>query len=803
MSDEGRKDAILLQPDPRRKRLQLVVEAPGAARIVAEIVDTDIRYDGAPGVVSLSFPDFVPWAPGNPHLYTLSCRIPAESNDGTIDIPFGMREVSITERRVCINQKPFVLKGARVVAADPKALVAAGFTWLRCDSASASESLLHAAGASGLPITIELAQSARADAIRIVRRFYNFAAVIAWECPEGEIVDAIRALDPTRPVFSAGRVFRPYQNSPEPVTRLSAAVLTPISRETETLLARAGDAQSLNIVHVRGFSPPPAGADTPALGDRAALELHVAGSVRASIDGLRSNPRLAAFCFDDALGEGAAPDRLAAFAEAQASVRPVIAMTRSNLVPREEADVTVTLLNDARLEGRAELSLQVVGPTNQVLWKKKRGVKLPKHGKELWNGTVAASGSVGTHRFVVRVLDERGTALAENSVSFHVSPPLERWNSPIDVIDPAGRWVDAIKRIAPQLEAMAPVVIVPPLASSIRMFPDNPLGQALGRVREGAVGIVFEPPDDWGDLGATLSSPVGARAVALLDEPPAGSVPLARLHPLFEGLPAGGPLARPYRGLLSDVVFSGESEEDIAPVTAWRSDFSCAHRVMVRRFGGGRLIFVNLRILERLGTDPVVDRLFMNLLRHAERRAVASKEIAKVEPRAIEWLRQERSRLRVWRVIGPFANWDGDGHDTAYPPESGYDLDATYAGWYRAAAWSTWHQRVDGPDDVPLSHLLRPDMIRVDPYPGTFYAYTDLTSEDRVETRFLLGHTGNAKCWLNARPLELELAPGAKTPGANVVLKQGRNAVLVKLSVSESPAIFSLRVREDAGLRWL
>lgn len=804
MSDAGQISAVLVQPDPRRKRMQVLVDAPKTPRVTVQVAGTTAAYDGPPGLVSIPFPDYVPWAPGAPHLYELSCCIPDGGNSARVS--FGMREVSVIERRLCINQKPIVLKGAgtsaRGIALTPldvREFAKAGFTWIHCDSASVDESVLETACVTGMPVSIALGR----DALSMVRNYYNFAALIAWECKDETTAEVVRELDPTRPVIAPQRVLRPHQTAPEPTTRFAATVLTPISRETESFMARAGEANAINFIHVRGFSPPPANIEARLLGDRAAFEAHVAGSIRACVDGLRLNPRLAGYCFDDALAAEAGPERLAAFAEAQAAVRPVISMARSNLVPREEAEVTVTLLNDARLEGRAELSLQVVGPTNQVLWKKKRGVKIPKHGKELWHGTVAASGSVGMHRFVVRVLDERGGRLAESSVSFHVSPPVDRWSGPIDVLDPSGRWLDAIRQLAPRIEAMSPIVVIPPLASSIRAYPDNLLGQALGRIREGAVGIVFDPPGDWDELGATLSSPIDIRSMALLDEARAGSAPLARLHPLFEGLPAGGPLARPYRGLLSDLVIAGESEEDIAPVATWNGGANSAHRAMVRRFGAGRLYFLTVRMLDRLGTDPVVDRLFINLLRHSERRAVATKEIAKVEPRAIEWIRGERSKLCVWRVIGPFPNWDGEGHDAAYPPELGYSADATYAGWFRAAAWQTWHQRPDERDEVPLSQLLRPDMVHVEPYPGTFYAFTDLTSEDRVETRILLAHGGRAKCWLNGRSVEFERAPGAEVPGANVVLKQGRNSVLIKLSVTDSPATFSLRVRDDAGLRWL
>src|SRR5690606_2800689 len=110
---------------------------------------------------------------------------------------------------------------------------------------------------------------------------------------------------------------------------------------------------------------------------------------------------------------------LRALKEIQHAVRPVVQIYKTNLVPREEVSVTILLINEERLEGRGELSLQVVGPTNQVLWKKKRLVKIPRHGKELWTGDISASGSPGPHRFVVRLIQDR-RVVGENSVALHV-----------------------------------------------------------------------------------------------------------------------------------------------------------------------------------------------------------------------------------------------------------------------------------------------------------------------------------------------------------------------------------------------
>jgi hypothetical protein len=801
--------SIFLQPDPRRKRLVVQADASTGTTVHAEIAGTDVQGNGPAGTpLNLPFPEFIPWSPGNPHLYTLKGCV----GDDAFDLPFGMREVAINEQRVCINQRPMVLKGTRWrsrldesdVPERIAAFVAAGFNWIRCEPEDDLNPLLSTSGEQGIAVSVDMRRVTSVErATALIHRLANSTSIIAWECATDEVAEAVGALDPTRPVFVGSQVFRPYRNAPEPLSWVTATVLTPIARETETLLSRFGHQHSVNVISVHGFKPPvPGDPIVSGLADTGATDAHAAGSIRACVDAMRKNPRLAGYCFEDALDAGVVAERLTAFSEAQALVRPVISMSRSNLTPREEVDVSVSLLNEARLEGRAEVSLQVVGPTNQVLWKKKRGVKVPKHGKELWAGTIAASGSVGTHRFVVRLMDERAGRVGEGSVSFHVSPPVEPWRGAVDVLDPAGAWLEKIRPLAPQVEATAPIVLMPPLARSIRVWPDNPLGQALGRVREGAVGIVFDPPADWADLGATLSTPVDTAIDWLTTGDLAGSIAVARLHPVFEGLPAGGPLARPYRGLVSASVLCGESEDDIAPVATWNGTTASAHRVLVRRFGSGRLVFITIELLDRLGKDPVVDRLFVNLLRYSERRAIENQEIARVETRAVEWLRQERRALRVWRVIGPFANWDGSGHDTAHPPEEGFDAAATYAGWYRAATWETWHQRPDADDEVTLSRLLRPDMARLDPCPGTYYAYTDLTSEERVETRFTLRHAGSAKCWLNGRALELGVAPGADAPGADIVLKQGRNPVLVKVSVTEAPASFTLSVRDDAGLRW-
>ncbi len=798
---------LTVHPDPRRKRLQAQVDWPGATKVTLEIPEAGLRVEGPPGPHTLIFTEFTPWTPSTPQLYTLRCR--ADIGD-PISLPVGMREVSVQEQRFTINQRPTLLKGVRCPpvlesAGDLRtyatSLRDAGFNWLRCRCDNDGiNSLLEVADSLGLLISLQMEQSRNADALQqFVRRVHHHPSLLFWEWMSGsdEWLAALRDADPMRPVVSypakdrVGQVFRPFQMHAERFEPVEVRTFSPVSRETESFLSHLGHTNALNTVSVFGFTAPADDSGPEFAG-------HAAEGLRTCAEQLRANPRVAAYCFEDALG----PDKrstdisLAAFKEAQAPVRAVITLARTNLVPREEVEVSVLLLNDAKLEGRAEMSLQVVGPTNQTLWKKKRGVKIPKHGKELWTGTVSASGSTGPHRFVVQLLADQGLAV-EGQAGFFVSPPVEPWKGSIDVLDPAGAWSGALRALAPHFDPAAQVILVPPLARSIRAYPENPLGQVLGRVREGAVAIVFDPPQDWADLSATLSAPVQADVKSLLRHGGRGGAVLGRLHPVFEGLPAGAPLGRPYRGVLSQRFIAGDSEDDIAPVMA--QDAGPGAVVAVRHFGNGRIVFTSLRLLERLGQDPVADRLFINLLRYSERRALPYAGIARAEMKAVEWLRHERARLRTWRVIGPFPNPDGAGHSAVYPPETAYEPDAAYVGLFRALTWTAWHQGPKNIDTLDVIEAVSPNTFLTDPLGGTFYAYGEIAGDGRSEPELELRHIGAAKLWLNGR-LTYESPPQSALDDAlgvfkgPVVFKQGRNTIVVKSSVIRTPPWFEFRI---------
>ena len=414
-----------------------------------------------------------------------------------------------------------------------------------------------------------------------------------------------RSLDPTRLIIddSGGvnatrepaRYMRPYRDELKAYDDLHIYQRAPVDWEIENYFRHSGDPDALVFLSEFGFGGmedlgdvlAQYGADAETLKDarfvrelldaaqegfrergldrlfgdfagftKAARELQC-DAARYQIDAMRTNPKLAGYCYTQLCDAGhefcaGVLDRwrrpkevFDAFRRIQARLRPVIQAAHTNLVPRQEVAVSITLINEDRLEDRVDLSLQVVGPTNQVLWKKKRGLKLPRSGKEIWSGTIAASGAPGAHKFVVRLM--RGmTLLAENALEFHVFPQVDRCDIQIRLVDPENHWRKKCLALALERTAQVPVHIIPPLANTVRAYPEADLARVLSEVHGGAVALVFSPPDDWNDfadqvdpaLRATSKDAVGAFL---------GMYHYAKLHPIFEGLPARGLMRQPYR----------------------------------------------------------------------------------------------------------------------------------------------------------------------------------------------------------------------------------------------------------------
>jgi hypothetical protein len=680
-----------------------------------------------------------------------------------------------------------------------------------------------------------------------------------------ELCALARSLDPSRVIFDeigganrtgeSARLMRPHQDTLEPYDDLQLYQRAPVDTLIDRYFQHAGDPARLVFISGFGFGGPEdlakaidhygvekeTSKDAQALarmletgkqgfqernldrifedfsGFLAAARQLQCDAARHQVDAMRANAKVAGYCYTQLADAG--QDFCAGlldqwrqpkpvqktFQEIQVPVRPLIFAQRTNLHLREEVSVTILLANEDRVEGRADLSLQVVGPTQQVLWKKKRGVKIPKHGKELWTGTIGASGSHGLHRFVVRLMQGM-KVIGQSSLDFFVYEQAPPCDIPVHLLDPQGHWKEKCTGLTRKGDHRAPIHVVPPLANTIRAYPEQELMEILGQVEGGAVAIFFSPPEDWNDLAERIDDSLRFTAKNAVG----GLLPVvhyAKLHPVFEGLPARCLMRQPYRNVIPNRTFLEAGEEefcgafDTAPIaqgkygetSRWGND------VLVLHYGSGRIVFTFLRILDHLREDPVADRLFLNLVGHFARRSVPPESVQPLQTRAIEWVRNERvQRIRRWMIIGEFPNWhNGAGHETVYPPEKQIGTAATYPGWYKAIAWRPWYASAEQDYLIDLQEACSPvfqDYPRFD-Y-GVAYAYAEFSSDRREDTEIQIGVQNAMKVWLNGQLVHVsdnQLPDGQmRRDTASGYVKQGRNTVLIKCSKTPGPFRFSV-----------
>lgn len=789
---------------------------------------------GSSPSLAVEMNEFQPWSPDSPHLYTLR----GTYADGKIEARFGMREFTIKDNRFHLNNKPFPLRGVNVGPADRgrftdtvsahalvQSLKKTGFNFLRMRGTPAPEALLDAADELGFLICDELdANAGPVEGVVVARR--NHPSIVMWHIASatdaGSILKQTHQIDPSRLVVFGldaldGPAFamRPYQEDIARIDALTAHL--PCAARTERYFEHVGDPNAPVVLVAMG---PGIHADTLAGEDIArklvACELdrvfsspeRLAGAIAAAnaeaiaaqVQSARFNPKTAGYCVD-----GLAAGGSAGLARVQTPMMLAIRAVRANLIPREEVPVAVTLVNDDRTEPLAELSLQVVGPTNQVLWKKKRSLKVPKQPREIWNGTISASGSVGVHKFVVRLMQGM-KLLAQNNVELHVVEPAAPCDVEVSVLDPHAEWASRCLALAREPGAKPKLFIVPPLANTVRAYPAEELINILNEVRAGAVALVFGPPEDWNDLASRVDGSLQAESTNA-----AAAYHYARLHPAFDGLPSSCLMLQPYRNIAPRRTFVDTSDERICGAVFERAagTLGFGENILVRRFGLGRIALTHLRVLEHLGSDPVADRLYVNLLKHFGRRSVPGEIAQPLHQSVLDWLRRERTeRTRLWSLIGPFANWGGAGHDAKYPPEQQVDLAAVHAGWRDPVRWTRWYAVGDLRDEIDFDEALGlPFIGAATNAPETYYAYAECNAPARQTASIRLRTVSGVKIFMNGAVCHESNEPGPDEEIViSVTLKQGKNTLLVKISRERAAARFALSLvsatRDPLAIKW-
>jgi hypothetical protein len=829
--------SVYVQPDIRRGRITVYVNTSSAYSVTIAVPELDILVDAKSGRTVIPVDGFVHWTPDTPHQYSLICANPA--SEETYTVSFGMREFTVKENRFFFNGRPMYIKGVdgtAIMRNSPSSdterlemkscfgsLKDAGYNLIRVSISDLTRDALAIADEIGLLVEVEFKESVELAGIQ---EFRNHPSVVTWNLLNLSDVDINTVLeaDPSRLYLyrdsfsNTPCCVRPYRDDHQRIETFSLSHQAPVSRGSQSFCQHIGDHVVLSYVtHLN--------VGELTLDDAVALDAELLkreldkiatgganlkkktrllglGNTRSLVDSIRTNGNVAGYCVgisDIGNTLRSLSDSLRIVNQAVAlklnhvAIRPLIYIPQKNLVPRQETPVKVHFLNEAKLEGRADLSLQVIGPTNQVLWKKKRGVRLPKSGKLIWEGDIAASGSTGKHRFVVRIT-QNFQQIAEASVDFFVYKPVVRWDGTINLLDPDKRWSDVCSNYVSALEFKSAMHIIPPITNSIRAYPDNDLAQILGQVNEGAVALFFQPPHDWNDFAQSIDPELKATPL-VTNTVETAQIHYAKTHPVFDSLPSRTVMGATYGELMPAVTFQETSDEDICGAyrgTSFEVDERWGSNILVKKYGSGRIVFISLPIMEQLGQNPVADHLFVNLIKHFVRRSVPSQDGSfAVHQLSVEWIRQQRQDFtQHWAILGMFP-WSPDAAKApVYPPEESIDLTATYPGWYQALYWKSWFPVHKGGFKVDLDKALGPEFVdgETDDY-GIAYAYAEVIGETRGEIRLVVDRKVRMAVYMNNT---LVYSPENDDDDPTVYMKLGKNIVLVKLY--KTPGPFSFKV---------
>jgi len=102
-------------------------------------------------------------------------------------------------------------------------------------------------------------------------------------------------------------------------------------------------------------------------------------------------------------------------------------------------------------------------------------------------------------------------------------------------------------------------------------------------------------------------------------------------HPVFDGLPSGGLMGQEYQNVCAVKTFTDHKEQSVPVVCSVSWDIGIPEKwnylgpteawwgsdLAVIPFGKGRVIISALRLVENLGTDPVADKILLNLINWA------------------------------------------------------------------------------------------------------------------------------------------------------------------------------------------
>jgi hypothetical protein len=365
------------------------------------------------------------------------------------------------------------------------------------------------------------------------------------------------------------------------------------------------------------------------------------------INAIRSNPNVIGHSLTGTLDQGMTaegvwttfrelkPGATDALFDAWAPLRWCLFAEPLSVYRQKPVHLEAVLANeDVLAPGPYAVRLQVVGPNLTRVFEKTITVKIPDPKAKpeppmvmpVFAEDVVVDGPPGVYRFLVTF--EKGAAACGEEIRFFVYPtPAEMPKVETKVVlrgDDAG-LTEWLAGHGVQVQANPPGE---PTSREVILVSGKPVGDASAmfsdlarRAARGSTVIYLTPgtlakggeSTGWLPLKTKGKYSSIARWLYHSDE-------WSKCHPIFDGLQTGGLMDYAvYRELIPDNVFMGiePASDAVAGGINASWGYQSGLTVGVYRLGAGQFIINALPIRDNIGTQPVADRLLLNMLRFA------------------------------------------------------------------------------------------------------------------------------------------------------------------------------------------
>ncbi len=502
------------------------------------------------------------------------------------------------------------------------------------------------------------------------------------------------------------------------------------------------------------------------------------------------------------------------------NLRLIITLGKTNILQDEETELHISMISHRRevssieAENKAILSVHISSPSQQVLWKKRKEIKLKKDNRDLWRGNISGSANIGQHTLVAR-LSINNRIVCESIQNLYVFPAPQPSDISVVFIDTQNRFSRICSPWVKEALSSAPIYIVPPIYNSVYSYPETEFLSMMELVRNGAIGIIFSPPDDWNELSQWFPDCPQHTSLNLNDSIEYKHFHYVKPHPLFLNLPNRCLMKQEYKNIIPEKIFLEKGDEDICGCLVipqsknkepfWGSD------IIVNRYGMGKLVFVHLRVLENIPDDPTAIHLFVNMINYFARRAIPSNKDITLSQSILEQFRFHRNKkLRKWMVIGEFPITNKETEEELYPNPNSIDFTTSYWGKYGEIVWKQYYTNIKNNHlldfhqalSIPLSsYYLAQDS-------GVAYAFAELHYDEKEEIILQIETSNTFKLWVNGNEIleNPNPSPQVQIYEAKVSLRKWKNSIFIKIIKNKGDHAFILNFydtkREKINISW-